>query len=154
MQTGYKKGGRPERAPSPASDLAQAPAALVTQILVEVKFGVASRNCDNYGVCHIDMAEQLLNNKSQSTLCCFRKTSAVLSLNSEGAMELAFFKSLMKAETEDMFFSNPTFKVEEDFEVSDELAVQFQLGSKPKIICGDYLIKKTSGFYIVDFSRA
>lgn len=153
MHSGYKKGGRPESMPSPKANQAPTSPDIIAQILVEVKFGVASRNCDNYGVCHIDMVEQVLPNKSGSTSCCLRKTPAILSLSGNGNMELAFLKSAMKAETKHTFFSRSTFKVEEDFELSDQLAMQFQIENKPTIIQGDYLITKTAGFYIVDFSR-
>jgi hypothetical protein len=151
MHSGYNKGRRHYEAPSPATDDAQIQHALVAQIAVEVKFGMVSRNCDNYGVCHIDATTQLLKDKNLKTSCCFRKTTAVLSVNRDGGIELAFPKSAMKVETENMFFSQLFFKVEENFELSNELTEQFQLKNRPIIIRGNYRISSTMGFYLVRF---
>lgn len=152
MHSVHNKGRRLKKEPSPATDRAQTARTLVAQAVVEVKFGIASRNCDNYGVCHIDMAEHLLERKSQKTPCCLRKTNAILSVSGDGTIELAFPKSAMHAETENLFFSKIMFKVEEDFELPKELAKQFDLEIKSEIIHGNYRIIETTGFYVVNFS--
>lgn len=151
MHSGYNKGRRHSEAPSPATDDAQIQDALVAQIAVEVKFGMVSRNCDNYGVCHVDITTELLRDKNLKTSCCLRKTTAMMSVNRNGNIELAFPKSAMKEETENMFFSQPIFRVEEDFELSNELTKQFELKNRPKILRGNYRISSTIGFYLVSF---
>ncbi|NUN99874.1 MAG: hypothetical protein HUU01_04575 [Saprospiraceae bacterium] len=153
MHSVHNTGRRLKKEPSPATDRDQTPRTLVAQAVVEVKFGIASRNCDNYGVCHIDLAEHLLERKSKETHCCLRKTKAILSVSSNGSIELTFPKSAMHAETENLFFSKIMFSVEEDFELPKELAKQFDLEIKAKIIHGNYRIIETMGFYVVNFSN-
>ncbi len=153
MHSVQNTGGRPEKTPSPLTDNTDASFTLIAQIYVEVKFGVVSRNCDNYGVCHIDSVEYLFKNENQKMSICARKTTAIFSVCRNGGIELAFPKSALKAETQRMFFSQPFFTVEEDFELSGELTEQFNLDNKPKIIRGEYEIIETTGFYVVNFLK-
>ncbi|MDZ4678918.1 MAG: hypothetical protein SH848_03940 [Saprospiraceae bacterium] len=141
------------KAPSPATDWFRTGYDSVTQIFVEVKFGMASRNCDNYGVCHVDAIERLWEYQTTSLCFCPGKARAIMSISENGDIEMVFPKSIIPPETKNNFFSKEFFEVKEDFKLSKKILDQYQIKVIPEILRGTYKVVETSGFYIIDFKK-
>lgn len=126
----------------------------VAQAAVEVRFGVPSKNCDNYGICQIEMNESLFEPKAGSpaeTNCCIRKGGAVMTLEADGGIELAFPKSCLSPKVVSDLFSKPFFEMEEDYVLPENLVPENTPASKWRFAAGRYPIVETQGFYILFF---
>lgn len=152
MQSKHHFGRRPEKAPSPATNDLCPKFTAVNQLFVEVKFGMASRNCDNYGVCQVDAIENLWEVENDTTCNCHQKSRAIMSIDGLGNIELAFPKAPISKEIICKYFDKFFFTVGEDYQISDEIIKKYKIEGIPKILKGEYEIQETIGFYTVQFN--
>jgi len=152
MQSKHHFGRRPEKTPSPATSNLYADFTPVNQLFVEVKFGMASRNCDNYGVCQVDAVENLWEVENDTTCNCLQKSRAIMTIDGFGNIELAFPKVLISEEIVRKYFNGFFFTVGEDYQVSDEIIKKHKIAGIPKILNGKYEIRETMGFYTIQFN--
>lgn len=152
MQSKHHFGRRSEKTPSPATSHLFPEFIAVNQLFVEVKFGIASRNCDNYGVCQVDAVENLWKAENDNTCNCLQKSRAIMSIDGFGNIELAFPKALISEEIIYRNFDNFFFTVGEDYQISNEIIKKYKISGIPKILNGRYEIQETTGFYIIQFN--
>lgn len=116
------------------------------EVLAYVKFGVASKNCQNYGICEIktvDNAQKYSLKKGQEALCR-------ISVNSEKELKFSFLSESMLAENIQKYFGTGDFVVEEDIQLPN--VVTDALGIIPFVIKeGVYSVIKEERFIDVIF---
>ena len=96
------------------SDLMPEKAGLrLSQLLVEVEFGVPSRQCVNYGICRIEIARGRGRPKSSGCTGC--GGLALASAPEEGLLQLAFFRSSLGERARRRHFGQGFFLVEEAY---------------------------------------
>lgn len=123
---------------------------VLKQIIVNVTLGQHSKDCENFGVCKVDYASDVRFNDLLNTLSECNNGIAILSLDKEKGLDLAFLKTTIRDCCAERFFSEPFFKVQETFHFSDDITKCLQVSSL-KIEEGLYPIQSSSGFYIVQF---
>ncbi|NRB47211.1 MAG: hypothetical protein HRU41_06020 [Saprospiraceae bacterium] len=85
------------------------------QMMADIEIGVPSKNCRNFGICHINPAPAFSGTVPQMQ---DRKALAILTVFSPKHLELDFLKQSMTTKTYVRFFSADYFLVEEDFTYS------------------------------------
>ena len=121
-----------------------------SRLLVEVEFGVLSRQCANYGICRIEIARGPgRSENSRCGACCGR---ALASAPGEGELQLAFFRSSLRKDALRRHFSEEYFLVEEAVALPGLLCEGLKAPAAA-IDCGRYPILKTPYFLIVLFNN-
>ena len=85
---------------------------LTKQLLLEVEFGMPSKNCQNFGICHINPASW---NVIQADPNKQKLAKALLTVYDSGILEFDFFKNSLIQEKIDLYFNRNIFVIQEDF---------------------------------------
>ena len=85
----------------------------LSQLLVEVEFGVPSRQCVNYGICRIEIARGQGRPKSSGCIGC--GGLALASAPEDDLLQLAFFCSSLGERARRQHFGQGFFLVEEAY---------------------------------------
>ncbi|HMQ62132.1 MAG TPA: hypothetical protein PKE06_15765 [Flavilitoribacter sp.] len=153
MSLGIKIRGKRENARQkllPATGSRQ----LKVQLAVEVKFGVPSKKCDNYGICQINRTDDVVAAAVELPEClnCGKAAKAIMSLYSGNRIELLFPKSSLLPKVRAAVFGSLRFEVEEDYLLPDSV---FDPALSPDeewtFKSGRYFILETDGFYFINF---
>lgn len=126
---------------------------LVNQAALEVKFGVASRDCDNYGICLVKLvraASLFQQSVRRAGSCKGCSAKAIISHASPGHLELAFLKSSLSEKVIQHYFCDSFFNVNEDFYFPDSVCRALQT-EELIITKGCYSMQETKGFLLVQF---
>lgn len=118
---------------------------LIVQFLADVRLGMPSQKCTNYGVCHIDaihLDEQYIP-KTKPYL------KAVISVYEENRVEMAFLQSSLDQGVISNHFNHNHFLVMEEYQFHDE---NHQLPSFT-ISTGTYPVERSNGFLSVCFEK-
>lgn len=83
------------------------------KLLVEVEFGVPSRQCVNYGICRIEIARARGRPKNSGCRKC--GGLALASTPGAGLLELAFLSASLSEQTRRQHFGQGHFLVEEAY---------------------------------------
>ena len=131
------------------SDLMPETAGLgLSPLLIEVEFGVPSRQCVNYGICRIELARA--PGRPRSSKCKRCGGLALASAPEEGVLELAFFQSSLSQAARRRYFGQGYFLMEEDFLLPRCLYNGRNFPAEA-ISCGRYRVLETEKALIVPF---
>ncbi len=128
----------------PAPDMLSAG---ILQLLVEVEFGVPSRQCANYGICRIEAARAFPKAGRGRRGC---GALALASAPEERALELAFLRNSLAETTRGLHFGGECFRVEEPYPLPSWLCEK--TGLPPLAVdSGRYRILKGQSFFVIRF---
>lgn len=119
-----------------------------SQLLVEVEFGVPSRQCVNYGICRIELARGPGRPKNSGCRQC--GGLALASAPGERQLDLAFLLSSLGEQTRQQHFNSSCFLVEEAYLLPHALCSCLGL-PRAAIDSGRYRILESENFFSVRF---
>lgn len=118
------------------------------RLLVEVEFGVPSRQCVNYGICRIEIARARGRPKNSGCRQC--GGLALASVPEPGQLELAFLPASLSEKTRQQHFGQGHFLVEEAYPLP--WLLHSSLGLPPVAIdSGRYAITESEKHLAVRF---
>ena len=121
-----------------------------SQLLIEVEFGVPSRQCVNYGICRIELAQGPGRPKSSGCKQC--GGLALAFTPEEGLLELAFLRSSLSEQTQRQHFGKGFFLIEEAFPLPPFLYRKLEMPTAA-IACGQYAVLESGPFLNIQFSN-
>ena len=108
-------------------------------LLLEVVYGLVSRDCRGMGICKFIKASSSLLSTTANP-CGF--SIAWGGIGEEGRFELLVLRNTVSEEQWDRRFASGKFVVEEAFQVPEELfaaGIELKVGSYPVEVVGEYL---------------
>lgn len=120
------------------------------KILVEVVYGLSSRNCKGMGICKIN-AVDAPDYQASNTPCS--ASSAYLQVLNSSTIRFEFLKQSITPEQYTLRFASGYFCLEEAFCFSDQLLMVLGTGNL-SIAEGVYPIQDSAQFITVDFFSA
>ncbi len=108
-------------------------------LLLEVVYGLVSRDCRGMGICKIIKASASLFNTITNPCS---SSIAWGGIGEEGKFELLVLRNTVSEEQWDRRFASGKFAVEEAFKVPEELfaaGIELEVGSYPVEVVGEYL---------------
>jgi hypothetical protein len=122
----------------------------VTPILVEVVYGLVSRDCRGMGICKLNAVES--KDVTQTNSACGSSLAYLEVHAGEQKVSLNFLKESISALQLEMRFGNDHFELAEPFEVLPPLAQR--CGREAiSLAAGKYPISHTDQYIVVDFSE-
>ena len=118
-----------------------------TRILVEVVYGLSSRNCKGLGICKINAVDST-DYQASSTPC--GASLAYLQVLNSSTIRFEFLKNSITPEQYALRFASGYFCLEEAFSFSDQLLTTLETDNA-SIAKGVYRIEDRSEFITVDF---
>ena len=120
------------------------------QLLVDVEFGVPSRQCVNYGICRIELAGAPPRRKNGKCKQC--SGWALASAPENSLLELAFLPDSISPQTRQQHFGRGYFLIEEAYALPVSLCSKLGIPAAT-IGCGQYRIVENGRLLIVRFSN-
>lgn len=108
-------------------------------LLLEVVYGLVSRDCRGMGICKFIKASSSLFSTTANPC---GSSMAWGGIGEEGRFELLVLRNTVNEEQWERRFANGKFVLEEAFQVPEELfaaGIELKLGSYPVEVVGDYL---------------
>ncbi len=118
------------------------------QMIAEIEIGVPSKQCRNFGICHIHPAPKLGETVPKMR---DKRALAIVTIFHANHIELDFLKQSMTTQTYVQFFSSNQFLVEEDFTYSStEKEVRFTISK------GEYEIQENENLIkvVIDATKS
>ena len=122
-------------------------------ILLEVKFGRPGADCQRFGICQVSLYPMLLGNyelffnqQNPET-----KARSIVTFCPNGLVEFAFFRNSMTMHTQQKFFHQPYFQLEEPFHFPPAVCKIWGV-NKLSLKIGLFLITSTPTFYLVNLN--
>lgn len=122
-------------------------------ILLDVKFGRPGANCERFGICQVSLYPMLLGNYELffNQKSAENRARSITSLCPNGLVEFAFFRNSMTTNTQQKFFHQPYFQLEESFQFPPPVCRAWGI-EELSLRKGMYLIIPTPTFFLVTFN--
>jgi len=116
------------------------------KICVHIVFGRKKFDCRRFGICEVNIYFDGPSDGGTS----FREAIATAYFDEEGNFTCEFKKEDLSSETQSNFF-DANFRMEEDFDIPQEVLRELKRDTPYKITVGDYVVEDTGKSLIVRF---
>lgn len=117
-------------------------------LLVNVLFGVASRNCAGNGICKL--AAPIVQDKSFENACGCKKAFALIALDPTGKITFHFIKKSISEKTRKIQFADRQFRMSEPLEFSTSI---WSMDATIQIKAGNYAVEESEKHLSVIFIK-